>query len=176
MVFKNLCVLVLWTKVASLLEGLNISSNQLVASTCSSADLVTLLAISYLLIGRNLPNEPRTFPQRPSHKLQLAGWPGVIRALQHHYWSILNLFSLKLLSGSLILLPLTSELRIIWQIFWRRVFGSVLNNIVPSNIFPTSLLPTIFHQNHQTAFSCCEYQLVKQTHLQWLFPVEINAS
>ena len=39
----------------------------------------------------------------------------------------------------------------------RKVLGSVLNNISPSNIFATMVLFERFHQNRQAVFGCCEH-------------------
>ena len=61
-------------------------------------------------------------------------------------------FLQKLSSGSVILLMITMELRMNFQNIWRRVVGNVLNNMCPSNIFPTLLLPSRFHQNLPAAF------------------------
>ena len=44
-----------------------------------------------------------------------------------------------------ILLTITSKLRMILQNIWRRVVGNFLNNISPSSIFLTMLLPAAFH-------------------------------
>ena len=47
---------------------------------------------------------------------------------------------------------ITLELKIILQNISRRVLGSVLNNISPSNIFSTMLLLERFHQNCLAVF------------------------
>ena len=47
----------------------------------------------------------------------------------------------------LVLLIITVEIRMIFQIIWRGVVCYVLNNISPSNFFLTLLLPARFHQN-----------------------------
>ena len=84
--------------------------------------------------------------------------PGVYRQT----WELTHLrfeFLLKLLSGSMILLTITFELRMISQNIWRRVVGNVLINISPSNIFLTLLLPVWFYQICQSAFGRCDNEL-----------------
>ena len=49
------------------------------------------------------------------------------------------------------------ELKMISQNISRRVVGSVLINISPSNIFPTMLLLERFHQACQAVFGHCEH-------------------
>ena len=53
----------------------------------------------------------------------------------------------KFSSASKILSTITLKLNIILQNIWRRVFGSDLMNISPSNIFPSMLLLKMLHQN-----------------------------
>ena len=58
------------------------------------------------------------------------------------------------LSGSMTLLVVTYELRMILQSIQRTAVGSVLIYICPSNNVPTMLLPKRVHCNRQTAFGC----------------------
>ena len=64
---------------------------------------------------------------------------------------------LKLSSGSMILLIITSELSILLENIWRRVVGNVLMYISPSNIFPNMLLAEGFQQKCQTVFGHSEH-------------------
>ena len=50
-----------------------------------------------------------------------------------------------MLSGSVILLTITSKFKISLQNIWRKVVGNVLINISPWNIFPTLFSPLSFH-------------------------------
>ena len=63
----------------------------------------------------------------------------------------------KLSSGSMLLLMINFDLRMILQNLWRRVVGNVLMNISPSNILLTMLLPTKYHQSCSAAFGRCAH-------------------
>ena len=76
---------------------------------------------------------------------------------------------LKFLSESMILLIITFEFTKILQNIWRRVVNIILNNIPPSNIFLTWLLPVRFYQNRQAVLAAvsinglrCFYKIVSE--------------
>ena len=75
--------------------------------------------------------------------------------------SIHKEFLFKLLSGPMILLMITWELRMALQNISRSVVSCIPINISPSVIFPTMLSPEIFNEISQAAFGRSE-------HLYWV--------
>ena len=63
---------------------------------------------------------------------------------------LIRIVPLKLSSGNMILLTITSKLRMPSQNIWSGVVGNVRINISPSNIFLITLMPTRFHPNCQS--------------------------
>ena len=64
---------------------------------------------------------------------------------------------LKLSSGSLILLTITWNLRMILLSFLSRVVSNYQMNISPSNVFPNFLLTKRFHTNSLAVFGCFQF-------------------
>ena len=90
--------------------------------------------------------------------LSSAGWGYTLVVLNTGWFLTIYAWELllKMLSGTMILLTITWKLRMILQNIWRRVFGHVLINISPPNIFPNMFLSEIFH----TELSGCFWLLL----------------
>ena len=91
-------------------------------------------------------------------------------ALKWNFYPITLESQQEMSSASMPLLMITSDLRMVISNIWRRVVGSVLMNISPSNIFQIALshsrcnqraiytckLGPGFHPNRQSARGCCQ--------------------
>ena len=71
---------------------------------------------------------------------------GQISHYQHKGYALMLKSNSKLLSGSFIVVTITDKRRVILENIWRRVVGSVLIKISPSNIFISMLSPEKIHQ------------------------------
>ena len=134
-------------------------------------DILVLDKIVYRCIEKNYIKEDDTYSILFGVLLYRLVWVGldIVKRYRYRYHTVsfLNPLMLKdvlqiLSSGSIILLTITLELRMVSQTIWRRVFGDVLTDISPSNIFLTMPFPAGFYQNYQAVFASVSINGLKE--------------
>ena len=117
-----------------------------------SDEMWTVMFLLYISSGYECQGTIRRYSPRNARNQGCQRWVPVI-----FNPFALKRSSIKLSSGPIILLIITSVLRMILQTVRRRVVVNDPKNISPSNIFPTLLFPATYNQSGQASFGCCEH-------------------